>query len=209
MGAVCPAWQALSFLFMLLLTSSVAASSHCTTNRGPTVRNISDALQSNFGRRGLSHITIAGALSHGLKEVEVWLQTFSPGSRTPIHRHSCEEVFIILKGKGTLLLASSTFNYPGKPKEFPIYTNATFTIPVNDPHQIWNTSENEDLQLLAIISRPPVKIFIYDDWDMPHTAAKLNLPFISDEWYMPHSAAKLKFPFDWDEECYHQPKDEL
>lgn len=69
-------------------------------------------------------------------QVEVWLQTFSPGSRTPIHRHSCEEVFIILKGKGTLLLASSSFNHPGKPNEFPIYANATFIVPVNDPHQV-------------------------------------------------------------------------
>ncbi|KAM0954267.1 putative auxin-binding protein [Dioscorea sansibarensis] len=190
MGAISREWHVLSFLFLLLLASSDAASSHCA-NQGPIVRNISNAFQSDFGRGGLSHMTIAGALSHGLKEVEVWLQTFSPGSRTPIHRHSCEEVFIILKGKGTLLLASSSFNQPGKPNEFPIYTNATFIVPVNDPHQIWNTSEDEDLQLLAIVSRPPVKVFIYDDWDMPHIAAK------------------LEFPIFWDEDCYDQPKDEL
>ncbi|KAL0916401.1 hypothetical protein M5K25_013909 [Dendrobium thyrsiflorum] len=67
--------------------------------------------------------------------VELWLQTFTPGSRTPIHRHSCEEVFVVLKGRGTLMLASSSHKYPGTPQEYPIYANSTFAIPVNDPHQ--------------------------------------------------------------------------
>ncbi|GKU86668.1 hypothetical protein SLEP1_g1162 [Rubroshorea leprosula] len=58
---------------------------------------------------------------------------------------------------------------------------------------VWNTNEYEDLQVLVIISRPPVKVFIYEDW------------------FMPHTAAKLKFPYYWDEQCL-QPapqKDEL
>ncbi|CDP11059.1 unnamed protein product [Coffea canephora] len=139
-------------------------------------------------------MTIAGSLLHGMKEVEVWLQTFSPGSHTPIHRHSCEEVFVVLKGSGTLYLASNSHpKYPGNPQELPIFSNSTFHIPVNDAHQIWNTNKEEDLQFLVVVSRPPVKVFIYDDWHMPHTAAK------------------LKFPYYWDEECYLMPptKDEL
>ncbi|KAI7729261.1 hypothetical protein M8C21_002200, partial [Ambrosia artemisiifolia] len=40
--------------------------------------------------------------------VEVWIQTFAPGTRTPIHRHSCEEVFVVLKGSGTLYIASNS-----------------------------------------------------------------------------------------------------
>ncbi|KAK1319863.1 Auxin-binding protein 4 [Acorus calamus] len=136
-------------------------------------------------------MTIAGALSHGMKEVEVWLQTFAPGSKTPIHRHSCEEVFVVLKGRGTLFLASSSHEYPGKPQLFPISSNTTFSIPVNDPHQVVNTDGNEDLQMLVVISRPPVKVFIYNDW------------------FMPHIAAKLKYPYYWDAECFDSPKDEL
>ncbi|EES16076.1 hypothetical protein BDA96_08G126900 [Sorghum bicolor] len=155
------------------------------------VRDISRMQQSNYGREGFSHITVAGALAHGMKEVEVWLQTFRPGQRTPIHRHSCEEVFIVLKGKGTLLLGSSSLKYPGQPQEVPVFQNTTFSVPVNDPHQVWNSDEHEDLQVLVTISRPPVKIFIYDDWSMPHTAAK------------------LKFPYFWDEDCLTAPKDEL
>lgn len=35
-----------------------------------TVRNISELTQDNYGRPGLSHITISGSLIHGFKEVE-------------------------------------------------------------------------------------------------------------------------------------------
>ncbi|KAL0418780.1 UNVERIFIED_CONTAM: Auxin-binding protein T92 [Sesamum radiatum] len=164
------------------------------SGRVPIVRNISEIGQDSYGRLGLSHMTIAGSVMHGFKEVEVWLQTFAPGVRTPIHRHSCEEIFVVLKGSGTLYLASNSHkNYPGSPQEFPIFTNSTFYVPVNDAHQVWNTNEQEDLQFLVIISRPPVKVFIYDDW------------------YMPHTAAKLKFPYYWDERCYETSpiKDEL
>jgi quercetin dioxygenase-like cupin family protein len=72
-----------------------------------------------------------------LEQVEVWLQTFSPGTRTPIHRHSCEEVFVVLKGSGTLYIASnSDGKYPGKPEEHFIFPNSTFHIPINDAHQV-------------------------------------------------------------------------
>ncbi|PKH63906.1 hypothetical protein CRG98_050233, partial [Punica granatum] len=102
----------------------------------PLVRNISELPQDNYGRGGLSHITVAGSVLHGMKEIEVWLQTFAPGSHTPIHRHSCEEVFVVLKGSGTLYLApNSHVKYPGTPEEFPIFSNSTFHIPVNDAHQ--------------------------------------------------------------------------
>ncbi|KAL0006754.1 hypothetical protein SO802_008256 [Lithocarpus litseifolius] len=94
-------------------------------------------------------------------KVEVWLQTFAPGSRTTIHRHSCEEVLVVLKGSGTLYLASGSHEkYPGKSQEFKIYSNSTFHIPVNDAHQVWNTNEDENLQMLAIISRPLVKVYV-------------------------------------------------
>uniref|UniRef100_A0A1D1ZFI2 Auxin-binding protein T92 n=1 Tax=Anthurium amnicola TaxID=1678845 RepID=A0A1D1ZFI2_9ARAE len=179
-----------SVLFFCCAAASASAS-YCPVKGLPLVRNLSNEPQGNYGRSGLSHITVAGATLHGMKEIELWLQTFSPGSRTPIHRHSCEEVFIVLKGSGTLLLASSSLTYPGEPEKFQISLNSTFSIPMNDPHQIWNTNENGDLQVLVAISRPPTKIFIYDDW------------------FMPHTAAKLKFPYYWDADCFHLPKDEL
>ncbi|KAL5701604.1 actin binding protein [Ranunculus cassubicifolius] len=186
-----------SFFFIVLLPvvlSVAVEASICSSNGIPLVRNISELPQSDYGRGGLSHMTVAGSLLHGTKEIEVWLQTFAPGSKTPIHRHSCEEVFIVLKGSGTLFLASDSHGQiPGKPQEYPIHSNSTFQIPVNDCHQIWNTNEHEDLQVLVVISRPPVKVFLYEDWTMPHRAAK------------------LKYPYYWDEECFYppEPKDEL
>uniref|UniRef100_A0A803NR90 Auxin-binding protein 1 n=1 Tax=Cannabis sativa TaxID=3483 RepID=A0A803NR90_CANSA len=155
------------FLFIFFIVSSVLLSatseaSKCSINGFPLlVRNISELEQDNYGRAGLSHITIAGSVMHGMKEVEVWHQTFAPGSRTPIHRHSCEEVFVVLRGTGTVYLSpSSHLKHPGTPQEFSIFSNSTFIIPVNDVHQVWNTNDHEDLQMLVIISRPPVKVRI-------------------------------------------------
>lgn len=34
--------------------------------------------------------------------------------------------------------------------------------------------------------------------------------FIYEDWFMPHTAAKLKYPYYWDEQCFQTPvKDEL
>lgn len=35
------------------------------------MRDISELHQDNYGRPGLSHITVAGSLMHGLKEVKI------------------------------------------------------------------------------------------------------------------------------------------
>ncbi|KAJ0110357.1 hypothetical protein Patl1_01149 [Pistacia atlantica] len=129
------------FCLSLILFSATAEASYCSIEGLPFVRNISELSQDNFGRGGLTHITLAGSVSSGLKEVEVWLQTFAPGSRTPIHRHSGEEVFVVLKGSGTLYLASNSHvKYPGKPQEYFIFSNSTFHIPVNDAHQVKTTT---------------------------------------------------------------------
>lgn len=150
--------------------------------------------QNSYGVPGLSHITIAGSIMHGFKEVEIWHQTLAPGAGTPIHRHSCEEIFVVLNGTGTLYLASSShLKHPGKPQEYPIFSNATFHIPVDDAHQVLNTNEREELKIIVVISRPPMKLFVYDDW------------------FMPHIAAKSIFPIFWDERSYQTPplNDEL
>ncbi|KNA15405.1 hypothetical protein SOVF_096500 isoform B [Spinacia oleracea] len=212
---MCKAYLLPIVLLTWVLLAVTLLASDCSINGFPLVRNISALPQSNYGREGLSHITLAGSLIHGMKEIEIWLQTFSPGSHTPIHRHSCEEVFVVLKGTGTLYLASDSHRkYPDNPKMYPVFANSTFIVPVNDAHQrkakdlrrrlvgglqereeiggVWNTDDSEDLQMLVIVSRPPVKVFIYEDWSMPHTAAR------------------LKYPYYWDEQCFDSPvRDEL
>ncbi|KAF2610097.1 hypothetical protein F2Q70_00009360 [Brassica cretica] len=153
-----------SVTLLLFYFSEATLGSPCPINGLPIVRNISELPQDSYGIPGLTHMTVAGSVLHGMKEVEIWLQTFAPGAATPIHRHSFE---------------------------FPIFANSTLHVPINDAHQVKNTG-NEDLQVLVTISRPPIKIFTYDDW------------------FMPHTAAKLKFPFFWDEQCFQESqKDEL
>lgn len=169
----------LCVLFCISATSgALETRGACGTSEIPLVRNMSELGYANYGRPGLSHISIASAVHHGMKEVEVWMQTFAPTSGTPIHRHDCEEVFLTLKGYGTLYISPGYDpDGPGKPQEYSIYPNATFTIPVDAVHQVRNTKE-EDLQVYVTISRPPMKAFNYKDWDTPHHEAVLE----TKEW---------------------------
>ncbi|GJX26914.1 auxin-binding protein T85 [Tanacetum coccineum] len=131
-------------------------------------------------------------------QVEIWLQTFAPGAHTPIHRHSCEEVFVVLKGSGTLYLSpNSHAKSPGKPEEFRIFSNSTFYVPVNDVHQ-----ERVRLRLECRIF--PESLTIKDIREL------ILIQFMYKDWLMPHTAATLKFPYFWDEHCYQTDvKDEL
>ena len=56
---------------------------------------INNAGLKTFELPGLVHQTIAG------KEqgVEVWRQTLAPKAATFMHRHDCEEIIVILRGK--------------------------------------------------------------------------------------------------------------
>ncbi len=63
--------------------------------------------------------------------------TFGPGASTPIHRHDYEEIFIVLKGGGTVYIAPPSNNqFPGEPVAIPVSANSTFSIPVNAVHQV-------------------------------------------------------------------------
>ena len=73
------------------------------------------------------------------------MQTFAPGVSTPIHRHDCEEVFLVLKGGGSFLLGSvyvqgegvSEGGQSGGPfEEHRVQGNSTFTVPRNAVHQV-------------------------------------------------------------------------
>ena len=42
-----------------------------------------------------------------------------------------------------------------------------------------NTGE-ELLQVTVIISRPPIRVFVYDGWDTPDGSAELRAPYLFD-----------------------------
>ncbi|GJY60727.1 putative auxin binding protein 1 alpha [Tanacetum coccineum] len=99
----------------------------CNLEGLPIVRDINKLPQDSYRIPGLSHMTV---------QVEIWLETLAPGARTPIHRHSCEEVFVVIKGGGTLYLASNShLKTPGKLEEFHSFSNSTFHILIDDVHQ--------------------------------------------------------------------------
>lgn len=92
--------------------------------------------------------------------------------------------------------------------------------------QVKNTG-HEDLQVLVIISRPPIKMYVticlqeylLIDIICPRVTFTNHIELASsftynrftyDDWFMPHTAARLKFPFYWDEQCFQESqKDEL
>ena len=75
-------------------------------------------------------------------QVEAWRETIAPGGHMPIHRHELEEIFIILKGGGTVYVApgpgQSENNFPGEPEATPFSSNSTISIPWNSAHQVGN-----------------------------------------------------------------------
>ncbi|CAI7779493.1 unnamed protein product, partial [Closterium sp. NIES-54] len=166
---------------LVIVGSAKPELANCSHAGLPFVRSIDSIPLSNFGRPGLSHATIAGHVHHGTQEAEVWMQTFAPGSGTPIHRHGCEELFVVLNGTGKLLFAPNVpdldaqdtmqapeikkeQSIPGLPVSRPISSNMTFIVPSNQVHQILNSapecgSESCNLlQLLVIISEPPIHV---------------------------------------------------
>ena len=96
---------------------------------------------------GLKHKTIGGH-KQGVKTMEVWLQTMAPGAATPVHRHACEEVILILSGSGTCTVGEMSFAFG---------PNSTLVLEPDVVHQIVNTSDQE-MKLVAALGMAPVRV---------------------------------------------------
>lgn len=111
---------------------------------------------------GIVHRTLAGS-QDGMKQMEVWMQTIAPGAETPMHRHDCEEVIVVLAGSGTCEINGETRTFGA---------GSTIMVPPNAVHRIANTGR-EDLQLVAGLSVTPVQVCAPDGtriplpWDPP------------------------------------------
>ncbi len=119
----------------------------------PVVEN---AAREKFHLPGLVHQTLAGS-EHGMKTMETWMQTILPGGTTPVHRHACEEVIVILQGSGRVTIE-------GQDSEFG--PNTTLIIPSDVVHQLANTG-NEEMFLIAVLGKAPVKVCSVDGQHMP------------------------------------------
>jgi mannose-6-phosphate isomerase-like protein (cupin superfamily) len=96
---------------------------------------------------GLQHQTLAGRRD-GLKGFEIWRQTIDAGAGTPVHRHDCEEVIVVLKGAGVCRCGEDEFEFA---------EDDTLVIPPNIVHQICNTGDT-DLYIMATLAMAPVKV---------------------------------------------------
>lgn len=96
---------------------------------------------------GLRHRTIAGPRD-GLRGMEVWRQTIAPGEATPLHKHDCEEVVVILAGRGRL-------EVEGKFQGFE--RDSSLILPANIVHRIANDGA-EPLELIGILGMAPVRV---------------------------------------------------
>jgi mannose-6-phosphate isomerase-like protein (cupin superfamily) len=100
-----------------------------------------------FALPGLKHRTVGGK-DGGVSSMEVWQQTIAAGAATPVHRHACEEVIVILSGSGTLTINGETTAFG---------PNSTLIIPNDAVHQIVNTSA-DDMNIIATLTMSPVRV---------------------------------------------------
>lgn len=116
----------------------------------------------SFSLPGLNHQTLAN-LTHGTYTMEVWRQTLAAGAVTPWHRHSCEEVVVVLSGRGE-------FRMPGRTETF--WPDATLIVESDALHQVANTGD-APLELLAVLGMTPVTVLdaaghlLELPWDTP------------------------------------------
>lgn len=108
---------------------------------------------------GLEHQTLAGRRD-GLQSFEIWRQTIDAGAATPVHRHDCEEVIVVLKGQGVCRCGEEEFHFAA---------DDTVCIPPNVVHQICNTGD-EDLYIMATLAMAPVRV-------ETDTGEKMDLPW--------------------------------
>lgn len=115
-----------------------------------------------FELPGIRHQTVAGH-AQGVTTVEVWLQTMAPGAATPVHRHACEEVIVVLSGSGTCTIEGRTFEFG---------PDSTLIVEPDAVHQLVNTSAVE-MKLVATLGMAPVRVKTADGqplgvpWEAP------------------------------------------
>ena len=130
---------------------------------------VSQAEIETFRLPGLTHRTLA-SLANGTYTMEVWRQTLAAGAVTPWHSHACEEVIVILAGRGECRMhgRSETFG-----------PDTTLIVESDAVHQLANTGE-QPLELLAVLGTTPVTVLdeggrpLALPWDTPLPAGAID-----------------------------------
>lgn len=94
----------------------------------------------SFGNNGNSLVGLA-TRSQGARSFEVWRSVVAPGGSTPRHVHDTEEVFVLLRGKGEMIVGDQVIQF-----EAP----ATVIAPAHVPHQLKNTGDVPTDQIVIV-----------------------------------------------------------
>ncbi len=105
---------------------------------------------------GITHRTLASR-ADGLTSLSVWMQTIEPGAATPPHRHDCDEVVVILAGRGRLHIGGEVQ---------PFGPDQTIVLPAEVDHQIVNSGD-APLRTLAAFAATPVQVLLPDGTPFP------------------------------------------
>ncbi len=98
---------------------------------------------------GIVHLTLAGG-EQGLKRLSVWRQTMAPGCATPPHQHDCEEVVLVVEGRGEVQVGGQVHAFG---------PDTTLVLPPGVAHRIFNTG-GTPLVTVAAFSATPVGTFL-------------------------------------------------
>ncbi len=118
---------------------------------------------------GLTHQTLAGPRD-GMRQAEVWMQVIEPGCETPLHRHDCEEVVVVLEGSGSCVLDDGVRSFG---------SGSTLIVPPNIVHKIVNSGDRRMLAI-AVLTMAPVRV------ETPE-GERLRLPW--DQERLDHAAS--------------------
>lgn len=110
---------------------------------------------------GVAHATLAGT-AEGLRQLSVWRQSMAPGSCTPPHSHTCEEIVLCEAGRGEVHIGGEVHAFKA---------GQSIVLPANVLHQIFATGD-EPVVTTAVFAATPVPVALPD-------GAALELPWRS------------------------------
>ena len=119
------------FFCSALLIGLLGVLTNCTQPQPQNAAVVPHNALRTFSNKGNDLVGIA-TKSQGAREFETWRTSVAVGSRTPVHSHDCEEIFVILRGKGQVVIGGETFDF-----EAP----CTLIAPANVQHQFINTGD--------------------------------------------------------------------
>jgi quercetin dioxygenase-like cupin family protein len=103
---------------------------------------------------GISHATLAGHDSGC--SLSVWQQSIDAGLGTPDHRHTCDEVVTVQRGRAAVRIGSEVLQAAA---------GETVVLPAGIDHQIASVGD-EPLVLLAVFGQSPVRTLAPDGSEM-------------------------------------------